>query len=133
MYYSFHFRVFDKHTKSLLAFIALSAAKSSAQTRIHSAILVINTSNSASYYQVHWLVRTPYLSIKANNDLHCCQLCIPMYLVLFFFYNIHCTWVRELYISYIMLIPSEKAVSLDSLDVNKSLMFLTIVKIFNTV
>ena len=53
---------------TLLAFIALSAAQSSAQTRIHSAILVIDTSNNASYNQVHWLVRTPYLSIKASND-----------------------------------------------------------------
>ena len=53
--------------KSLLAFIALSAAQSSAQTRIHNAILVIDTSNNASYNQVHWLVRTPYLSIKASN------------------------------------------------------------------
>ena len=52
----------------LLAFIALSAAQSSAQRRIHGAILVIDTSNNASYNQVHWLVRTPYLSIKANND-----------------------------------------------------------------
>ena len=52
---------------SLLAFIALSAAQSSAQTRIHSAILVTDTSNNASYNQVHWLVRTPYLSIKASN------------------------------------------------------------------
>ena len=35
----------------LLAFIALSAAQSSAQTRIHNAILVIDTSNNASYNQ----------------------------------------------------------------------------------
>ena len=54
--------------QALLAFIALSAAQSSAQTRIHSAILIIDTSNNASYNQVHWLVRTPYLSIKASND-----------------------------------------------------------------
>ena len=33
--------------KSLLAFIALSAAQSSAQTHIHSAIVVIDTSNNA--------------------------------------------------------------------------------------
>ena len=52
---------------TLLAFIALSAAQSSAQTHIHSATLVIDTSNNASYNQVHWLVRTPYLSIKASN------------------------------------------------------------------
>ena len=54
--------------KTLLAFIALSAAQSSAQTRIQSAILVIDTSSNASYNQVHWLVRTPYLSIKASNE-----------------------------------------------------------------
>ena len=52
----------------LLAFIGLSAAQLSAQIRIHSAILVIDTSNNASYNQVHWLIRTPYLSIKASND-----------------------------------------------------------------
>ena len=46
---------------------SLSAAQSSAQTRIHNAILFIDTSNKASYNQVHWLVRTPYLSIKASN------------------------------------------------------------------
>ena len=33
----------------LIAFIALSAAQSSAQTHIHSAILAIDTSNNASY------------------------------------------------------------------------------------
>ena len=55
-------------SKLLPAFVTLSAAQSSAQTRIHSAILVIDTSNNASYNQVHWLVRTPYLSIKASND-----------------------------------------------------------------
>ena len=54
---------------SLLAFIALSAALSSAQTRIYSAILVIDDSDNASYNQVHWLVRTPYLSIKASNEV----------------------------------------------------------------
>ena len=53
--------------RALLAFIALLAAQSSAQTRIHSAILVIDTSNNASYSPVHWLVGTPYLSIKASN------------------------------------------------------------------
>ena len=51
-----------------LAFIALSAAQSSAQTRIHSAIVVIDTSNNAWHSQVHWLVGTPYLAIKASND-----------------------------------------------------------------
>ena len=53
---------------ALIAFIALLAVQSSAQTCLHSAILVIDTSNNASYNQVHWLVRTPYLSIKASND-----------------------------------------------------------------
>ena len=52
---------------SLLAFIALSAAQSSAQTHIHSTIVVIDTSNNAWHSQVHWLVGTPYLAIKASN------------------------------------------------------------------
>ena len=64
-----HKLMINYFSKSLLAFIALSAAQSTAQTRIHSAILVIDTSNNASYNQVHWLVRTPYLSIKASNAL----------------------------------------------------------------
>ena len=34
---------------------------------IHSAIIVIDTSNNALYSQVHWLVRTPYLAVKASN------------------------------------------------------------------
>ena len=55
-------------SSALLAFITLSVAQSSAQTRIHSAFLVIDTSNNASYNQVHWLVGMPYLSIKASND-----------------------------------------------------------------
>ena len=37
--------------------------------RFHGVILVIDTSNNASYNQVHWLVRTPYLSIKAGNGV----------------------------------------------------------------
>ena len=53
--------------ETLLAFIALSAAQSTAQTCIHSAILVIDTSNNASYNQVHWSIGTPYLSTKASN------------------------------------------------------------------
>ena len=53
---------------ALLAFIALSAAQSSAQTHIHSAIVVIDTSNHAWHSQVHWLVETPYLAIKASNE-----------------------------------------------------------------
>ena len=52
---------------SLLAFTALSAVQSSTETHIHSAILVIDTSNNASYNQVNWLVDTPYLAIKASN------------------------------------------------------------------
>ena len=55
-------------TKTLLAFIALSSAQSSAQTRIHSAIMVTDTSNNASYNQADWLVRTQYLSIKASGE-----------------------------------------------------------------
>ena len=51
---------------TLLALIPLSAAQSSVQTHIHNAILVIDTSNNASYNQVHWLVGMPYLSIKAR-------------------------------------------------------------------
>ena len=62
----------DVSTVTLLPFIALSVAQSSAQTRIHSAILVIDTSNNASYNQVHWLVRTSYLSIKASNAVFNC-------------------------------------------------------------
>ena len=52
---------------TLLAFIALSAAQWSAQTRIHNTILVIDTSNIAQYNRVHWLVGMPHLSIKARN------------------------------------------------------------------
>ena len=52
---------------SLLAFMALSAAQSSAQTHIHSAILVIDISNNVWHSQVHWLVGTPYLAIKSSN------------------------------------------------------------------
>ena len=54
-------------TYALLAFIAPSAAQSSAQTHIQSAIVVIDTSNNAWHSQVHWLVGTPYLAIKASN------------------------------------------------------------------
>ena len=52
---------------ALLAFTANSAAQSSAQTHTHSAIVVIDTSNNASYNQVHWLVGMPYLAVKASN------------------------------------------------------------------
>ena len=59
--------IYTLGTVTLLAFIGLSAAQSSTQTCIHSAILVIDTSNNASYNHVHWSVGTPYLSIKASN------------------------------------------------------------------
>ena len=52
---------------TLLAFTANSAAQSSAQTHIHSAIVVIDTSNNAWHSQVHWLVETPYLAVKDSN------------------------------------------------------------------
>ena len=77
-YYSLQVKIFENSKKqdtilsilsiSLLAFIALSAAQSTAQTRIHNAILVIDTSNNASYNQGHWLFEIPYLSIKTSND-----------------------------------------------------------------
>ena len=53
---------------SLPAFNALSPALSSAQTHIQSTIVVIDTSNNAWHSQVHWLVGTPYLAIKASNE-----------------------------------------------------------------
>ena len=55
----------------LLAIIALSAVQSYAQTFIRNAIrsMFIDTSDNFSYNQVHWLIRTPYLSIIANNAL----------------------------------------------------------------
>ena len=34
---------------------------------IHNVILVIDTSNNASYNQVYWCVGRPYLSIKVSN------------------------------------------------------------------
>ena len=52
---------------TLLAFIALLAAESSIQKCIHNAIVFIDTSNNALYNQLHWLVGTPYLAIKASN------------------------------------------------------------------
>ena len=48
--------------------IVLLTVESCAQTRIHNAIMLIDTSDNASYNQVHWLIRTPYLSIKASNE-----------------------------------------------------------------
>ena len=41
-------QIMYKNLLSLLTFMALSAAQSSAQTHIHSAILVFDTSNNAS-------------------------------------------------------------------------------------
>ena len=60
--------IFLKNQFSLLAFAANSAAQSSAQTHIHSAIVVIDTSNNAWHSQVHWLFGTPHLAVKASND-----------------------------------------------------------------
>ena len=54
---------------SLLVMIALLTVQSCAQTFIHNAIMFIDTSDNASYNQVHWLTRTSYLSIKASNDV----------------------------------------------------------------
>ena len=54
-------------TITLLAMIALLAVQSCAETFIHNAIMLIDTSDNTSYNQVHWLSRTPYLSIKASN------------------------------------------------------------------
>ena len=34
---------------------------------IHNAIILIDTCDNAWYNQVHWLIRTPYLSIKVSN------------------------------------------------------------------
>ena len=53
--------------KALLAFTANSAAQSSAQTHIHSGIVVIDTANNAWQSQVHWLDGTPHLAVKASN------------------------------------------------------------------
>ena len=36
---------------------------------VHNAFTLIDTSDNASYNQVHWLIRTPYLLIKASNDI----------------------------------------------------------------
>ena len=54
---------------ALLAMIALSAVQTSAQTIIHNAFLFIDTSDNASCNQLHWLIRSPYLSVIASNDL----------------------------------------------------------------
>ena len=54
----------DLFSATLLAFTALSAVQSSTKTHIQSVILVIDTSNNASYNQVYWLVGTPYSAIK---------------------------------------------------------------------
>ena len=54
---------------ALLTMIALSAVQTSAQTIIHNAFLFTDTSDNASYNQLHWLTRSPYLSVIASNDL----------------------------------------------------------------
>ena len=55
------------HPDSILPIVDISAAQSSAQTFIHSAILVIDISNNVWYNQTHWLIRAPYLSTIASN------------------------------------------------------------------
>ena len=35
---------------------------------VHNAIMLIDTPDNASHNQDHWLIRTPYLSMKASND-----------------------------------------------------------------
>ena len=62
-------QVFIHQCASLLAFTANSAAQSSAQTHIHSAIVVIDTSNNARHSQVHWFFGTVYLAVKDSNGL----------------------------------------------------------------
>ena len=47
---------------SLLAMIALWLSN-----HVHNAIMLTDTSDNALYNQVHWVIRTPYLSIKASN------------------------------------------------------------------
>ena len=44
---------------SLLAIVDISAVQSSAQTFIHNAILIPDTSKNAWHSQAHWLIRTP--------------------------------------------------------------------------
>ena len=34
---------------------------------VHNAIMLTDTSDNALYNQVHWVIRTPYLSIEASN------------------------------------------------------------------
>ena len=51
------------------AMMALSAVQSSVQLFIYNAILFIDTSNNALYYQVHWIIGISYLLIIASNDL----------------------------------------------------------------
>ena len=49
--------------------IALLVVQSCAQTFIHNAIMLTDTSDNASYNQVHWLISTLYFSIKASNEI----------------------------------------------------------------
>ena len=51
----------------ITSFYRTSAAQSSAQTHIDSAIVAIDTSNNSWHSQVHWLVGMPYLAIKASD------------------------------------------------------------------
>ena len=67
-------RWYLQQSLKLLAMIALSVVESSAQTVIHNAILLIDTSNNVSCNQAHWLIRTPYLSIIASNEI-CLYVC----------------------------------------------------------
>ena len=60
----------------LLAFIALLAAQSSAQTRIHNAILVIDTPNNASYNQVSLVSREAIFVDKIVIAPPVCQLAL---------------------------------------------------------
>ena len=48
--------------------IARLAVQSGAQTFIHNAIMLIDTSDNDSYNQVHWLIGMPHLSTKTSND-----------------------------------------------------------------
>ena len=43
--------------------------------------MLIDTSDNASHNQDHWLIRTPYLSIKASNEV---DLCLPFCLLVVF-------------------------------------------------
>ena len=59
-------------TFPLLAIVDISAVQSSVQTFVHNAIMLIDTSDNAWYNQTHWLIRTPYLSTIASNEVKIC-------------------------------------------------------------